>query len=86
MAVISSKAGKIITKAPVKSFFKTGLPGPEGETDGSGPTLTDESSSSGSTSGAYTYAAALEKLKQTKQQQQPQLLEQLLVHKIKQII
>ena len=62
MAVVSSKAGKIITKAPVKSFFKTGLPGPEGETDGSGPTLTDESSS-GSNSGAYTYAAALEKIK-----------------------
>ena len=62
MAVVSSKAGKIITKAPVKSFFKTGLPGPEGEKDGSGPTLTDESSS-GSNSGAYTYAAALEKIK-----------------------
>jgi hypothetical protein len=62
MAVVSSKAGKIITKAPVKSFFKTGLPGPEGETDGSGPTLTDESSS-GSNSGAYSYAAALAKIK-----------------------
>ena len=40
-----------------------GLPGPEGEDNGSGPTITDESSGgSGSTSGLYSYKSALEKI------------------------
>jgi len=53
----------VTKKAPVSSLFKSGLPGPDGEEDGSGPTITDESSGSGSTSGAYTYASALAKIK-----------------------
>jgi len=52
----------VTKKAPVSSLFKSGLPGPDGEEDGSGPTITDESSGSGSTSGLYSYKAALEKI------------------------
>ena len=40
-----------------------GLPGPEGEDDGGGPSITDEKSGgSSSTSGLYSYKSALEKI------------------------
>ena len=63
MAVISSKAGKIITKAPVKSFFSTKVAGEFDPTEGSGITTTSTDTSGGSNSGAYSYAAALAKIK-----------------------
>ena len=63
MAVISSKAGKIITKAPVKSFFSPKVAGEFDPTEGSGITTTSTDTSGGSNSGAYSYAAALAKIK-----------------------
>jgi hypothetical protein len=63
MAVVSSKAGKIITKAPVKSFFSTKVAGEFDPTEGSGITTTSTDTSGGSNSGAYSYAAALAKIK-----------------------
>ena len=63
MAVVSSKAGKIITKAPVKSFFSTKVAGEFDPTEGSSITTTSTDTSGGSNSGAYSYAAALAKIK-----------------------
>ena len=65
MAVISSKAGKIMpgTKAPANSFFSTKVAGEFDPTEGSGITTTSTDTSGGSNSGAYSYAAALEKIK-----------------------
>ena len=63
MAVVSSKAGKIITKAPAKSFFSTKVAGEFDPTEGSGITTTSTDTSGGSNSGAYSYAAALAKIK-----------------------
>jgi len=63
MAVISSKAGKIITKAPVKSFFSTKEADEFDPTEGSGIKTTSTDDSGGSNSGAYSYASALAKIK-----------------------
>ena len=65
MAVISSKAGKIMpgTKAPANSFFSTKVAGEFDPTEGSGITTTSTDTSGGSNSGAYSYASALAKIK-----------------------
>jgi hypothetical protein len=63
MAVISSKAGKIITKAPAKSFFSTKITGSAFDPTEGADVETTSTNTGGSTSGAYTYAAALEKIK-----------------------
>jgi hypothetical protein len=63
MAVVSSKAGKIITKAPAKSFFSTKEADEFDPTEGSGIKTTSTDTSGGSNSGAYSYASALAKIK-----------------------